>query len=470
MNIHFVSFIGLAPGVEKLKKRYGEAGNLRLRQRTLSDSALNDGDVDVVHEWNRERLVDTQYYAENRALLDQPRGCGYWAWKPYIILQTLAQTQLGDYVVYCDVGRPSENAVVDHGNVITASLRPLIEWAERHDGMLPGVYLSNHGPAKHWIKRDCFRLMDCDQERYHNGPTIQAGYTVWKNTATVINFLQEWQQCNLDSRLISDQQNTLGLDNYLGFTRHCHDQATLTLLCEKRGVSVFGARANQFWGFRNINYITLEAAYQNASHNKTLLLNAINREVAIVPKYVTRWLELLTLNRVNKKLTVTLVGQISVEQQHAWQQYLPNAILYRLSDSGFRSADGITRSDLVIALELQSNDLDNTLLAKVYRGLNQGGAMLLGPMPEIVCELENSARAISSKGVFPDLIEFTEFNTSSFSPKIPNSRNPIFVSGKGLNSTLEKVCLMVKPSVFNGSAIRNSTIRNSVIVNGDEDE
>jgi len=356
MKLHFVSFIGLTANAQNSEKAFANPDDLLNRQRNLHDSALKYGDVDTGHEWNRDRLLETDYYQQNKTLLDQTRGCGYWAWKPYIILQTLIKTQPGDYVIYCDVGRPSESATTDHGNLIHTSLLPLVEWADRHNGMLPGVYLSNHGPAKNWIKRDCFQLMQCDTEQYHNMPTIQAGYTVWKNESNVIEFLKEWQKLNLDARLITDQENTLGLNNYDGFMRHCHDQATLTLLCEKRKVSVFGGRKNQFWGFRNINYIALEAGYQNAVVNKQLTLNLLNVDGKLLPKYLVRWLELLMLNRRQAQLNFAIVGDCSEQQKEAWLRYLPNASFDYLQQAQLM---GLKKSyDCILATELHNDAFD----------------------------------------------------------------------------------------------------------------
>ena len=174
MKIHLVSFIGMSSrndlglGTAGEKEReFNRASwdEIEQRQKKLSKSALSNGEVDYVHEWTLEKLKKTKFYSENKTLLDQLKGCGYWAWKPYIILQALSKAEPGDYVIYCDVGRPVNAAEFDHGNIIQTSLRPLAEWAERHQGMLPGVYLPNHGAAQAWIKRDCFKVMNCDSEK-----------------------------------------------------------------------------------------------------------------------------------------------------------------------------------------------------------------------------------------------------------------------------------------------------------------
>jgi len=444
MTLHFVSFVGLAPNAESVKNSFGDAEQLLLRQQTLHQTALAYGEVDVVHAWHRDRLLKTDYYQQNKALLDEPRGCGYWAWKPYIILQTLKQAKENDYVIYCDVGKPTDSASFDHGNQIHTSLLPMVEWAERHNGMLPGVYLSNHGPAKKWIKRDCFTIMDCDESNYHQMPTIQAGYTVWKNTPSVINFLEQWQNLNLDPRLITDQTNALGMENYPGFIRHCHDQATLTLLCEQQKVTVFGDRRHQFWGFRNINYIALEANYQNALHTKSSQFNTLNLNAKLLPNYLVRWIELLMIPRRDDALRCAIIGEPLPTQKATWQRYLPKAQFDYLESCA--NLNPSTGYDMLIALDQMNSNFNNTLLVNVYAALKSDGLAIVGPLPTSGSEFEKTARDISNSGRFTDKGVFEPFQDPALNPKIPNSRNPIFLSGKNRHSgELEKVCIMVKP-------------------------
>jgi hypothetical protein len=33
-----------------------------------------------------------------------PRGYGFWSWKPFIVGQYLSQIEMGDILVYCDIG------------------------------------------------------------------------------------------------------------------------------------------------------------------------------------------------------------------------------------------------------------------------------------------------------------------------------------------------------------------------------
>ena len=68
----------------------GEQNNdLIERQRRLADSANSNANVDEVISWTRTQLLNSDFYLQNKRILDQPRGAGFWSWKPYIILQTL---------------------------------------------------------------------------------------------------------------------------------------------------------------------------------------------------------------------------------------------------------------------------------------------------------------------------------------------------------------------------------------------
>lgn len=49
-------------------------------------------------------LKDSGFYDLNKEIFDQPRGAGYWLWKPYIIYRRLLEMQLGEILFYSDAG------------------------------------------------------------------------------------------------------------------------------------------------------------------------------------------------------------------------------------------------------------------------------------------------------------------------------------------------------------------------------
>src|SRR4051812_2932158 len=73
----------------------------RASRLRLNASAERFG-IQLVNSYDIEAIRSTAFYAENKAILDLPRGLGYWLWKPYIILETMKDLREGDVVVYAD--------------------------------------------------------------------------------------------------------------------------------------------------------------------------------------------------------------------------------------------------------------------------------------------------------------------------------------------------------------------------------
>lgn len=103
------------------------------------EASARQHNIELVWRWDREELERTAFYAENKSILDQPRGAGYWLWKPYIILDTITRRAAeGDIVVYADAG-------VEFVDNIRYAL----------DRMDQDVFLfGNHWQHAHFCKRD----------------------------------------------------------------------------------------------------------------------------------------------------------------------------------------------------------------------------------------------------------------------------------------------------------------------------
>ena len=439
--LHMVSFYG----VSDTSKSFHSEAQLKTRQGVLNKTARKYGDVDELHSWNLERLQATKFYEKNKDLLDRSKGCGYWAWKPYIILETMKAAKHGDFIFYCDIGRPVDGIGFDHGNQITESLLPIVEWAKKHNGMMPGVYLPHHGHSSIWIKSDCYKILECDEDQYKKTPTVQAGYTMWRKSEEVIKFLQEWLTRSLDPRLITDDPNVLGDDNAPGFIRHCHDQAILTLLCKKNNLTVFGDPKYQFWGFRNINFIAKQAAYENRKRKSKLYFEQFNQDYNAVPKFLTNWIELLFCERREDVSRMLVMGDDDW-QIDMWTRYFPKASVF--SEKNLNPTDrisgGLTKQsqvyDFLITNAMLQEFYTVDIFLRIYESLKDGGAALIGPLPneEDCQELDNYARSVANSDGFPAISSDQKLPTHS--PKIHNSKNPVF-----LQSGLNRFILLYKP-------------------------
>lgn len=189
-------------------------------QYALAQSALGRG-VDFILNYRRS-LLDPSFIQRNKAIFMQPKGAGYWLWKPWIILETLKKAPENAIIIYSDTG-----------NLIKASLTPLIELAKVHPILLAHYEnVERWGTAKKMVKRDVFVSLNCDTEACHNGPLLWAGFMIFRNTPEVRAFVQEWLSYAQDPQLLTDIPS-LSPPLSPPAQGHCHDQAILSVLYSK---------------------------------------------------------------------------------------------------------------------------------------------------------------------------------------------------------------------------------------------
>ncbi len=171
-------------------------------------------------------LYRSGYYKRHRNILEQPRGAGYWLWKPYVILKTLEQAKQGDTILY-----------LDSDFTVTSSLTPLFDLASDEQ---PIVITGNHGNLnRSWTKRDCFVLMGCDSSKYYEAEQVNGSPVLLRNCETSRAFVAEWLSWCEDERILTDIPNTCGMPDIDGFKDHRHDQSVLSLLAVKHGLPIF---------------------------------------------------------------------------------------------------------------------------------------------------------------------------------------------------------------------------------------
>lgn len=181
---------------------------------------------------SRADLTKSGFEAAHRDILAQPRGGGYWLWKPYLIRQALDSLGPGDVLLYCDSGR-DDFYCFDRFPAQLVHLARTIQ-----QGFVIGPVIHQHGAGAYWTKRDAFLLLDADRPEIVNGPQLQATWSLWRCTPEALRFADLWLAACCDPRIVTDMPNTLGRPNYPGFHEHRHDQSALTLLAYREDVTV----------------------------------------------------------------------------------------------------------------------------------------------------------------------------------------------------------------------------------------
>lgn len=155
--------------------------------------------------------IDAKFRKANAAILDQPRGCGYWLWKPYLIDRELNKMKDGEILIYADAGVE----IVNNVNHII-------------DRMTGDVWLfGNMWQHVHWCKGDALMPnIEFYNDKYHY--QVQASVIVIRNTKNARLFVEAWLHHCCKPGLIDDSQSVV--PNHQEFKEHRHDQAILTSL------------------------------------------------------------------------------------------------------------------------------------------------------------------------------------------------------------------------------------------------
>jgi hypothetical protein len=180
----------------------------------------------IHHPYSRENLEKTDFYQENKQILDESIGAGWWIWKPYFILDVLKSSNDGDFIIYCDCG-----------DMFSPGLKSYIERTMTFEDQC--LLLVGNNLNGNYTKRDCFIKMNCDEEDYYNSNQLEVGFMVWKVCEESINTVSEWLNYCKDTQIINNDPSLLG-EELDGFVAHRNDQSVLTNIAIRDGLSVGG--------------------------------------------------------------------------------------------------------------------------------------------------------------------------------------------------------------------------------------
>ena len=192
-----------------------------------SKTGLLTGGFDKAISLNFNDL-DNDFINKNVHILNQKRGAGFWLWKPYIILKTLNKLNDNDLLFYSDAG-------ID----FVKKIDPLIPILDNSKNGIVLFNLPDFCTNKRWTKRDCFVYMTLDYEPYLSSTQVYASYIIMRKNEFVTSFINEWLKYAQDYRIITDNANECGLNNYPEFEDHRHDQSILSLLNKKYNITNF---------------------------------------------------------------------------------------------------------------------------------------------------------------------------------------------------------------------------------------
>lgn len=184
------------------------------RSRDLCvDSALKHG---CTHAWPQsDDTMSFEFRDFNKEILNQPRGAGYWLWKPYFIYKAMQLMVNGEILVYADAGVEFINNV---SHII--------------DRMDENVFLfTNTHPNHHWTKQETLDEMWPDWFRFYpdkdsRWPQVQASVIFFRVCKETRDFVKRWLLWCQMPGMIDDEKR----QQHPYFQDHRHDQSILSVL------------------------------------------------------------------------------------------------------------------------------------------------------------------------------------------------------------------------------------------------
>ena len=209
MKYHFITF-GNEPWHRSVDKLCAEAREL--------------GIFDVVQEYTEFDLSEEdRAYAESN-----PRGYGFWRWKPTICLKHYESIEDGDVVLYADAGcvfnSPAKQRLLDYKSM--ALQHNLVTFQMTHI-------------EKMWTKRELLQEIGCESRLdVLNSGQIEGTAFVFAKTPFTGQFLRTWDFLSRKNPVLINDEITI--PQLSEFREHRHDQSIFSLLAKLTNVKILG--------------------------------------------------------------------------------------------------------------------------------------------------------------------------------------------------------------------------------------
>jgi len=208
MTTYFITFGAGKPD-------YYAAGNrllVQARNLNVFDHTKLYTDQDLKNDksfWNQHsNFIETN-----------PRGYGYWLWKPYIIKDAMDKMKDGDILLYLDCG--CEFNIAKKGMI------------KYFLGMIKNEHIigTRNCIEKQYNKMDLVEKLGMSDDMHLNTLQHQAGALLFLVCDKTRNLVNQWYEIGSDYHNIDDSPSIL--KNLDCFREHRHDQSIFSLLTKK---------------------------------------------------------------------------------------------------------------------------------------------------------------------------------------------------------------------------------------------
>ena len=202
---------------------YGDANYEAAKQRIrkeAEDMGCFQGGIKI---YGPEDLGADFNTGEVAKVLKEPRGGGYWIWKPYIIMKTLQTMNPDDILLYADAGCTLQTAGVPRLKEYAKMISP-----DTSKSVL--VMRLRDQVAKKWITTEIFEHFGIKMDDPIVGLNqVLGGVNMFRKCPEAIQVVQRWLDTAMKRPdLFTDKYNEASKKTNPDFIENRHDQSILT--------------------------------------------------------------------------------------------------------------------------------------------------------------------------------------------------------------------------------------------------
>tara|TARA_B100000579_G_scaffold187137_2_gene152576 strand:- start:2859 stop:4529 length:1671 start_codon:yes stop_codon:yes gene_type:complete len=209
-------------------------GNYRFKdsKKRLLKEAEEFGAFKSVTGYGPENLP-VDFFKQFKDILIQPRGGGYWIWRPIILLEKLNKMKEGEYLIYLDAGchlnKYGKKRFFEYIEMLNNSEYGIMSF--QMSGKLgPG----NLEKENKWTNSEIFKYLDVDVNGEHgNSGQYLGGILVMKKNEHLLKIIKLLiKALNDDPLMYTDNYNT---NQHPQFQENRHEQSLFSLLRKIHG-------------------------------------------------------------------------------------------------------------------------------------------------------------------------------------------------------------------------------------------
>ena len=209
-NIYFVSFGGYSINYIEAVER-------------ICDQAKKFNIFKEIYKYtDRELSDDNEFWLKHsNFILNNPKGYGYWLWKPYIIMKTLEKMNDDDILLYCDAGCELNIKNLNNFNLLLN---------RTNNKLIIGTSAISNDIR--YTKMDINKYLNLLDYDILNINHMQATTLMIKKCDIIVSLINEWYNiCSNNYNLIDDSPSIE--KNYDNFHENRHDQSIFNILIKK---------------------------------------------------------------------------------------------------------------------------------------------------------------------------------------------------------------------------------------------